>query len=262
MTYQTHPLCEVFPELPDGEYQQLKEDIAKHGILEFGLLYEGKILDGRHRYKASLELGIEMGFCEVDEEDKEFDASAFVLSKNLHRRHLTPSQRSIVADEIREFYDRKAKERQKEAGKEHGRGQEKVPAKLPEPKKADSRDEAGKAAGCSGKLVDAATTVRKLGSPDLRKMVKDGKLAVSKAAEIAKGVKCPEEQIEIAKEYVEDKRKPKSPAKTDQIKVDEEKEIQELVKRFKKLKDKMEAMYALCNLLSDNEMETLKSVIN
>lgn len=49
----------------------------------------------------------------------------------------------MVADKVRDYYDKAAKERQK-------RG---VPVSLPEGK-GDSRDAAGKAVGVSGSLVD------------------------------------------------------------------------------------------------------------
>ncbi len=67
------------------------------------------------------------------------------------------------------------------------------------PPVSKSRDQAGKAVGVSGKSIDHAANVQKLGCPELQKMVSDGDLAVSKAAKIAKEVKCPEEQISLAK---------------------------------------------------------------
>lgn len=67
----------------------------------------------------------------------------------LHRRHLTPSQLSMVATRARAEYDRRAKERQKR------KPADSVPVKLPE-QKTDARDAAGKALGVSGSLVDRA----------------------------------------------------------------------------------------------------------
>ena len=67
-----------------------------------------------------------------------------------HRRHLSPTQLSMAAARVKEFYEKEAKERQKEGGRH------KVPANLPEAKKGDSRDKAGKAMGVSGSPVDHA----------------------------------------------------------------------------------------------------------
>lgn len=55
----------------------------------------------------------------------------------------------------RDLYDRAAKERQKDAGKHHGRG--KVPENLPDANSTDARDAAGKAVGVTGRTVDYAT---------------------------------------------------------------------------------------------------------
>ncbi len=68
----------------------------------------------------------------------------------------------MVAARIRDFYDEEAKERQKSSGGDRKSLKGKsVPAILPEPKKGDSRDQAGKAVNVSGKLVDAAGKVRR-----------------------------------------------------------------------------------------------------
>ena len=74
-----------------------------------------------------------------------------VLSLNLHRRQLTPSQLSMVAGRARAIYDQQAKERQK-------RKPDSVQANLPE-QKEQSRDAAGRAVGVSGKSVDYASIV-------------------------------------------------------------------------------------------------------
>jgi ParB-like chromosome segregation protein Spo0J len=109
---QVHPVATLFPMMDDVSFLALKEDIKEHGIKEFGTLYRGQVLDGRNRYKACQELGIEMDFCEI--EDKEdFDPIAYVLSHNLHRRHLTTGQRADVAAKVatmRHGGDRKSEE--------------------------------------------------------------------------------------------------------------------------------------------------------
>jgi hypothetical protein len=69
----------------------------------------------------------------------------------------TPSQLSIVADKARAMYDDEAKERRKR------RPADSVPENLPGCSTA--RDQAGKAVGVSGKLVDAARHVREHGIP-------------------------------------------------------------------------------------------------
>jgi ParB-like nuclease domain len=95
-TYAFHPLANLFPEMEQDEYGRLVEDIKANGQLEPIWLYEGQILDGRHRYLACQDAKLEP-ITRVYEGD---DPTSFVLSLNLHRRHLTESQRSIIASKL------------------------------------------------------------------------------------------------------------------------------------------------------------------
>jgi hypothetical protein len=101
--YPIHPAADLFPMMTPEEYEALKEDIREHGQHEWATLLDGKIIDGRNRYRACRELGIETEFCELDVRDhpQPFDPVAFVLSKNLYRRHLTREQRDEVIKKLR-----------------------------------------------------------------------------------------------------------------------------------------------------------------
>jgi hypothetical protein len=88
-----HPLAELFPPTPVKQYLQLKADIEQNGLLSNIVTCEGKILDGRSRNRACVELGIQPRFCEY----RGSDPLAFAISSNLHRRHLNESQRAVVA---------------------------------------------------------------------------------------------------------------------------------------------------------------------
>ena len=74
--------------------EALKRDIAKQGILVQITLYEGRILDGRNRYKA----GKEVGHNFVAANFKEFvgtmaEAESYVISANIQRRQMTNAQK-------------------------------------------------------------------------------------------------------------------------------------------------------------------------
>ena len=110
-----HPLAERIPAMSPEEYEQLVDDIGAHGLREPIVIYDGKILDGRHRYRALHELA-ERGNCEAvnPEADALFteftgdeqEALDFILSMNLHRRHLSYTQRGCLAVEYkRELQD-------------------------------------------------------------------------------------------------------------------------------------------------------------
>ena len=95
----SHPIASIFPMTTQAEYEALRDDIKENGIQSCGLLFEGMILDGRNRYKACEELGIRLDFEEVElgEDADKFDPVQYVLSHNLHRRHLHQSQRAMIA---------------------------------------------------------------------------------------------------------------------------------------------------------------------
>ena len=87
---EIHRLAEQFPAMPEQEFQAFKEDIAARGLINPLWLFEGRILDGRNRYRACLELGVDPVFAEFEGDEEA--ARSFVDSQNLHRRHLTPEQ--------------------------------------------------------------------------------------------------------------------------------------------------------------------------
>lgn len=174
-----HEAACIFP-LDEDHLDELAADIKANSQLVKIETLAGKIIDGRRRYQACERAGVRPQFVAVDVKDP----VGYVLSLNLHRRQLTPSQRAMVASRAREIFDRQAKERQKQAtGKPRG-AKASVPANLPG-QTGDARDQAGKALGVSGKTVDAATKVLTSGITELVQAVDAGEVSVSAAAKIA-----------------------------------------------------------------------------
>lgn len=77
------------------EYAALLSSIRQHGQLVPAQLHRDLLLDGRHRARACRELGVELRTERFEGTDD--DARAYVLATNVHRRHLTPSQRAMAA---------------------------------------------------------------------------------------------------------------------------------------------------------------------
>ncbi|NPT36232.1 hypothetical protein [Paraburkholderia xenovorans] len=94
-----HPLSAAFPSFSEDDLAALVEDIRQFGQRESGLVFEGMVLDGWNRYQACVRLGIEFNYIEFEEEYPGIDPEDYVVSKNLHRRHMTDSQRaaSVIA---------------------------------------------------------------------------------------------------------------------------------------------------------------------
>jgi hypothetical protein len=167
-----HPAAEIFPQLTDEELDELAKDIEAHGLRQPIWVLDGKILDGRNRWNACRMVGVEI----PDHMRKEYtgdDPVAFVISQNLRRRHLTPSQLGMVAIEIEKVYAEKTKEKEqqrKSGGDFPKNGKVKMQA---------SR-QAAAAVGVSHGSVEQAKAIAKA-SPELAKEVKEGKKSISAA---------------------------------------------------------------------------------
>ena len=90
--YELHPLCSLFPRMAGAEFDALREDIRVNGLRQLIVLKDGMILDGGNRYRACIEAGVKPRFDEYHGEN----LAAFVLSQNLHRRHMTPGQQAAI----------------------------------------------------------------------------------------------------------------------------------------------------------------------
>jgi len=89
---QLHPLCTLFPRITGYDFECLKTDIKENGLRTPISTYQGMILDGGNRYAACIDIGINPTF----EEFVGDNISAFVITSNLHRRHLTPGQQAAL----------------------------------------------------------------------------------------------------------------------------------------------------------------------
>ena len=108
-----HPAASIFPMLQGDEADQLANDILANGLRQPIVLHpDGSILDGRNRYAACLKVGIEPKFVTWNNHNGADSAVKYVLSLNLKRRHLTPSQCAVVALDVLPALKAEAKERQ------------------------------------------------------------------------------------------------------------------------------------------------------
>jgi hypothetical protein len=90
---EQHPLSSAFPGMTKAELESLTDDIAEEGQREPITIFQGKILDGFHRYCACKACGRVPITVELPANT---DPVAFVKSRNLHRRHLSASQRAAA----------------------------------------------------------------------------------------------------------------------------------------------------------------------
>jgi hypothetical protein len=163
-----HPFADIFPMLGEDRLQELARDINSRGLLDHIMLHEGQILDGRCRYVACEIAGVEPQFQDYVGDDP----LSFVVSRNLHRRHLTESQRAVVAARLADL---------KPGANQHTPG-------LPIGRAADLLN-------VGTRTVARAREVLRRGVPELVKAVERGEVTVSAATDIC--AKPEAEQREI-----------------------------------------------------------------
>lgn len=180
---QFHPLANLFPMLTEAELGELAADIDRNGQVETVKLHRGMILDGRNRYTACVRAGI--GVRTELFTGSEREALDWVISKNLRRRHLTESQRAMVAAKLATL---KAGDNQ-----HRGAARDEVPpiggtdlaGEMPPPAPIVSQDDAAKLLNVSQRSIQRASAVEEKGAAELKEAVTKGEIAVSVAADIA-----------------------------------------------------------------------------
>lgn len=156
-----HPAAQIFPALEGEPFRELVENIRNNGLLEPIVLLDGLVLDGRTRLRACKAAGLEPRF---EEYEGDLDPIEYVCSKNLHRRHLSSSQRAAAAALAEKLLQSErelaARRRAQATGKPRGTKNGALPDRGPEQKRGDSRDRVGEAFGVSGRQVDRARRLR------------------------------------------------------------------------------------------------------
>ena len=153
---KAHPAAAMFPMLPDEELRKLADDIKAHGLKHSIIVYQKKILDGRNRHRACEMAGVEPRFEEWGGGDS---PTAFVVSVNLHRRHLAAPQRAAIAADLVPLFEAEARERMAEAGakggKVGGRGNKKKGGVEVTPPFSPERDESKRAVAQAAQAAQA-----------------------------------------------------------------------------------------------------------
>ena len=176
--------------MTDAEMRLLADSIKRNGLLQAIVLFEGQILDGRHRYEACQFLGVSPKF----ENYAGDNPREFVLTMNRDRRHLTPSQRALLAASL----------------EQNSWGGDRKSLDTNQLQDQDAilhldRKEAAQAMNVSERSVSKAKKVIDNAPKEIIESVRDGKITVSAAAALVKpkqstldatGYPIPDELIE------------------------------------------------------------------
>jgi ParB-like chromosome segregation protein Spo0J len=162
--YEFHPFADVWRLFSDEELAKLKADIQAHGLRLPIILYQGKILDGRNRYRACQETGTPLRY-ETAKAKNDAEALALVVSLNEHRRHLSEAERAFIAEQV--------------AAIKHGMNRDESSKDL------SSLNDAANLMNVSHTSVKRARSIKQH-APELEADVKAGRKSLSAAADEAR----------------------------------------------------------------------------
>jgi ParB-like chromosome segregation protein Spo0J len=216
MNMQFHEIANVWPLLDDDKLQELAADIRANGLVNPIWTYEGKVLDGRNRYKACLLASVAPKFNEY----KGDEPTAFAVSMNDKRRHMNKGQLGAIGAELEQYFAKDAARRKKETEGRPKKEVQKPVAKLPQVmgvkfdeshiKEQDAKDKYE-----SGKSIEKAFKARQEAAKSVgvgERYVQDAKKVKQEAPEVFEKLKAgkitmQDAKREVAKKPTDDWRK-------------------------------------------------------
>lgn len=90
-----HKITETHPVMTPEQFDALKNDIKINGQLQPAIVYRGKIVDGRHRYRALTELGAETIKINRLQNNLKLEEVTNLVNSTEMRRHQSPTQLAI-----------------------------------------------------------------------------------------------------------------------------------------------------------------------
>lgn len=184
---QYHEIANVWPMMDDDAIQTLADDILQNGQLHPIWTYEGKILDGRNRFVACTIAGVQPVLREYNGDEP----TAFAVSLNDRRRHMTKGALAAVAAELEPLFAADAKRRQRQSIKTRDEKGRAVPVvqKIEQLDSSNDRKanaEAAKAVGVNRQYVAEAKKMKEQ-APEVFERLKAGKVTLQNAKrEVAK----------------------------------------------------------------------------
>lgn len=162
-----HEAADIFPAMSDEEFEAFKKDIAENGLqTPIVTLPDGNIIDGRHRWRACMETHTDPRY-----QVHNGNPWVYVISANLHRRHLSSSQRAMVAARI--------------AVRTPGNRSKMLETVFTESNLPPTQGQATEMLGVGHTSITKARRVMRTGIPELAAVVDDGSVRVETAARVA-----------------------------------------------------------------------------
>jgi ParB-like chromosome segregation protein Spo0J len=171
----------LLPKMSDQEFAELKSSIQTEGQHYPIVVNEYlEILDGYHRYRACMELGLEPDF-EVHRFEDKLLEKKFVIEANLRRRHLNNFQLVELAVPLLEIEKALAKKRQAKGGKDGRNLQLGLAPDDAKPMfKAKATEVVAKRAGVSTRTFERGKKILEKASEEDKQKLREGKASIAK----------------------------------------------------------------------------------
>lgn len=164
-----HPAADIFPAMSEDEFEAFKQDVNENGLqTPIVTIPDGRIIDGRHRWRACMATKTQPRYIVY-----RGNPWNYVISANLHRRHLNASQRAMVVARI--------------ANTVPGWNGSSLPRKRGEdvPHLPPTQGQAAEMLNVGRSSVTDARRVVKRGLPELQATVDEGLVRVGTAARLS-----------------------------------------------------------------------------
>jgi ParB-like chromosome segregation protein Spo0J len=185
MSLRVNPEYEkLLPKMSDEEFAELKASIETEGQHYPIVANENlEVLDGHHRFRACIELGIEPDFEVRRFEDKLLEKK-FVIEANLRRRHLNNFQLVELAVPLLEIEKALAKKRQAAGGKNGRNLQLGLAPKDAKPEfpafKGKATAAVAKKVGVSTRTLERGKKILERASEEDKQQLREGKASISR----------------------------------------------------------------------------------
>lgn len=237
----------LLPKLEEEKYKLLEEDIVKNGCINPIIIWNDYIVDGHHRYKVCKANNIEFKTKEMQFENKQ-EAMIWAWTTQKARRNIDDGTLFKIAKVFKPYYEKKAKERQIEAGKNFGKGFQKSEKAIENEKKErqievsentnnmlymksdkalkqdtsnimaekvkpiNTTKELAKTAGVSTDTMNKVIQVQKHAPEPIQKAVENNVISINKGYELTKQIKDLPKEIkeEQAEKLLDDQFKKES----------------------------------------------------
>jgi hypothetical protein len=177
--------------MADEALRKLAEDIKANGLCEPAILAkDGRMLDGRNRMLACEMAGVELRTVVYEGEDE----IAFVISKNLHRRHLSVAELAMIAADLALLKHGGDRGNQYTGGKPGNVSAE----TLPKISMTKSAEIVGKDFGIGRAIVMDAKAIKEHGAAEIIDMARASKVGLRDTAAYVRNTPKSEQKADVA----------------------------------------------------------------